>query len=38
VSEARDNEAMPEWLILAMVLALYFILTQWVLPRFGIST
>jgi hypothetical protein len=29
---------MPEGLLLILVLAAYFIVMRWVLPRFGVST
>jgi hypothetical protein len=28
---------MPGWAIVVLILAIYIVLTQWVLPRFGIS-
>jgi len=29
---------MPEWVWALMVLAIYFVLMRWVLPRFGVFT
>ncbi len=29
---------MPEWLVLAAVLAAYFAVMKWVLPRLGVPT
>jgi len=29
---------MPEWLLLVIVLAAWFALMRWVLPRFGVGT
>ena len=28
---------MPGWAIVVLVLVLYVVLTQWVLPKFGVS-
>lgn len=29
---------MPDWLLLPLFLAAYFVLMRWVLPRFGVQT
>jgi len=29
---------MPGWLVIVLILAAYVLLTQWVLPKFGVST
>jgi hypothetical protein len=29
---------MPSWLILVLIVAAYLALTQWILPKFGVST
>jgi len=29
---------MPEWLMWAAIIAAYFAIMKWVLPRFGVST
>jgi hypothetical protein len=29
---------MPNWLIIVLLLAAYLVLTQWLLPKFGIPT
>jgi hypothetical protein len=29
---------MPEWFWLLIVIAIYFVLMRWVLPRFGVFT
>ena len=29
---------MPSWLILVVIVAAYLLLTQWILPKFGVST
>ena len=29
---------MPSWLILILIVAAYFVLTQWILPRLGVPT
>jgi hypothetical protein len=29
---------MPEWLVILIAVAAYFILIRWVLPRFGVQT
>jgi len=29
---------MPGWLVIVLILAGYVVVTQWVLPRFGISS
>jgi hypothetical protein len=29
---------MPDWLLLPLFIAGYFILMRWILPRFGVST
>jgi hypothetical protein len=29
---------MPDWLMLLMVLAVYFVIMKWILPRFGVAT
>ncbi len=29
---------MPDWLTIFLVIVAYVVLTQWVLPKFGVST
>lgn len=29
---------MPGWLVIILILVAYVVLTQWVLPKFGVST
>jgi hypothetical protein len=28
---------MPSWLLIVLIFAAYVVLTQWVLPKFGVS-
>jgi len=32
------DKLMPDWLMLLMVLAIYFAIMKWILPRFGVAT
>jgi hypothetical protein len=29
---------MPDWLLMLIVLAIYFVIMKWILPRFGVAT
>lgn len=33
-----EENRMPEWLTLVLVLAAYLVIMKWVLPRFGVAT